>query len=61
MGMGTQAGNSIEALSEPISLGTPSPLLPARKLLIFSDLRLACACKIFITNGLRPKYCIETS
>ena len=37
---------------------SPSPVLPAWKSPVFSGLRGVMSCKIFITNGLRPKYCI---
>jgi hypothetical protein len=33
--------------------------LPAYKLFILNILRCALTRKIFIINGLRPKYCIE--
>jgi CubicO group peptidase (beta-lactamase class C family) len=50
------------ASATPTRCDSPTlPLLPARKYLVFSSLRGIGACKIFITNELRPKYCIEKS
>ena len=39
--------------------GGAPPLLPACKSFVFIDLLFVLVCKIFITNGLRPKYCKE--
>jgi hypothetical protein len=46
-------------LSVPLFLtGTPSPLLPAPKMLVFNDLREGFVRKILMVKELRPKYSI---
>ena len=54
-------GDSGERVDAVVLLSTPLPLLPARNSPRIISLRVVAVCKIVITNGLRPKYCIETS
>ena len=41
--------------------GAPFPLLPGDKSFIINHLRAGIACKMFITNWLRPNYCKQKS
>jgi hypothetical protein len=45
------------------SMGYPPPLAGyfGRKILVFNSLQGVSVCKIFITNGLRPKYFLSIS
>jgi hypothetical protein len=56
-GHGVKSGTGVGWVSWKKRRGV-SPPLPARKPLAFNSLQCIAVCKIFITNGLRPKYSI---